>query len=112
MYVYNQGDGIEFEAWFEATPGVPTVPPNVYWRLRCITNNLVLQDWTAVGPEVVSDLGVITGVKALIEIDGALNEIYDSNNRRENKQLQVMSGRGSARQKSEFYDYAVANGDF
>ena len=112
MYVYNQGDGIEFAAWFEATPGVPTVPPSVHWRLRCVTNDKVLQDWLPATPEVISENGVITGVRAVIEIDGQLNEMQDVNNRRETKQLQVSASKGLARAKAEFYEYAVANGDY
>ena len=111
MRVYNQGDGVEFVAWFEATPGVPTVPPSAHWRLRCLTSNTVLQDWTAVPSEIVSENGAVIGVKALIEIDGALNEMQDANNRRETKQLQVSAAKATARQYSKFLEYAVANGN-
>lgn len=112
MRVYNQDDGIEFAAWFEATPGVPTVPPSVHYRLRCKTNNLVLQDWTEVTTETVTEAGVILGVRSIIEIDGALNAIQDTANRRETKELQVTAGKSTPRAKSEFREYAIANGDF
>lgn len=109
MRVYPQGDGVEFNAWFEATPGVPTIPPSVDWRLLCLTTKKELQPWTPVTPEVVTEAGAIVGVKAFIELDGALNAIQDSSNRRETKQLQVASGLGTSRQRSEWLEYAVAN---
>ncbi len=112
MRVYKQGDGVEFVAWFEATPGVPTVPLSVHWRLRCVTSNTVLVDWTELTPETVTESGVLVGVRAVVEIDGANNGMQDSSNRRETKQLQVTAAKGTPRQKSEFLEYAIANGDF
>jgi hypothetical protein len=110
--VYKQDDGIEFRAWFEARPGEPTFPPSVHWRLRCLTNNLVLKEWAELVPEAVTEAGALVGVRVLIEVDGEYNAIQNAENRRETKQLQVTAAKGTARQKSEFREYAIANGDF
>ena len=111
MKVYNEHSGVEFAAFFEANPGVPTVPPTVHWRLRCLTNDVVLQDWTEVAYEIQSDeSGAVMGVRATIDIDGALNVLQNDNNRRETKQLQVVAGKDTAREFSKFHEYAVANG--
>lgn len=111
MRVYNQGDGVEFKAWFEATPGVPTVPQTAHWRLRCLSSNKVLVDWTEVQPVQVADESGIVGVYVQIDVDGALNVMQDTTVRRETKQLQVSAAKGTARQYSKFLEYAVANAD-
>lgn len=111
MRVYNAGDGAEFRAWFEATPNVPTVPQSAHWRLRDLTSRTVLQDWTEVTPVEVYANGARTGVYALIEIDGTLNVMQDDCRRRETKQLQVVAAKGTARQYSKYFEYAVVNGD-
>jgi len=108
--VYNEHTGVEFTAWFTSNPGVPTLPLSVHYRLRCLTNDLVLQDWTELAPEIIADETGITGVKVVIDVDGALNVLQDSNNRRETKQLQVVAAKDTPREFSKFRDYAVANG--
>lgn len=111
MKVYNEHSGVEFSAFFESIPGVPTVPPSVHWRLRCLTTDTLLQDWTEIAYEIQSDdAGAVIGVKAAIDIDGSLNVMQDTNNRRETKQLQVVAGKDTAREYSKFHEYAIAYG--
>lgn len=112
MRVYKDGDGVECKAWFESVPNEPAVPLSAHWRLRCLTSGTVLQDWTELTPVEVYENGVRTGVYAIIEIDGTLNAIRDATLRRETKQLQVVAAKGTPRQRSEWYEYAIANGDY
>jgi hypothetical protein len=109
MRVYNERSGVEFQAWFEATPGVPTVPSSVHWLLHCVTNDMALQEATAVSPEIISDETGITGVKVTIDIPGSLNAIQNDANMREVKQLLVISGMGTDREYSEVHEYYVRN---
>ncbi len=101
MRVINAGSGREFEAWFETTAGVPTIPGSGHWRLLCRSTDTVLQDWTQGNIEVVSDGGAITGVKMTVEIPGRLNAIQDSCNKREIKEFQVVADQGSDHEYSE-----------
>src|SRR4051812_14040891 len=101
MRITNAGNGREFEAWFETVSGEPTVPPTVHWRLRCMTTGTLLQDLTEVPIEIISDGTGITGVKATIEIDGALNEMQNTRNPREVRQLEIIAAYGTPHQYSE-----------
>lgn len=111
MRVYPEEDGVEFRAWFESNPNEPAVPSTVHWRLRCLTNGTVLQDWTEATPVEVFENGARTGVYALIEVDGALNALQDRCNRRETKRLQVVAAKATPRQGTEWFDYAIANSE-
>lgn len=109
MRLYNEYSGVEFVAWFTATPGVPTVPTTVHWRLRCTTNDQVLQDWTTVAPSIQSDNTGITGVKAAVDVPGSLNGIINRANRREIKQLQVVADKDTDREYSVIREWYVLN---
>ena len=108
MRVYNQNSGVEFDAWFEANPGTPTIPPGVHWRLRCVTNDQTLVDWTSASYEIQSDESGITGVVSRIDVPGSKNTIIDSANKREIKELQVVSGKDTDREFSETVQYYVS----
>lgn len=108
MREIHEKSGVEFEARFEATTGVPTVPQTAHWRLRCLANDRTLQDWTEVTPEILTgDAGEIVGVRVSIDISGALNAILDRANRREVKELQVVAAKDLDREYSETLRYAV-----
>lgn len=109
MRVYNERSGVEFQAWFESTPGVPTVPTTVHWRLHCVTSDKALQDDTEVTPEIVSDGTGITGVKVTIDVPGSLNAIQNDRNSRELKQLLIIADKDTDREFSETREYYVRN---
>lgn len=111
MLIVNEGSGREYAAYFESTPGVPTVPVTAHWRLVMVQNNKtqILQDWTEATPIVETDpiTGAITGVRIEINIDGALNTMVDSTLRREGRELQVVASKGSPREYSKTEPYFV-----
>ena len=110
MRVYNEHSGNEYTCWFESVPGVPTVPTTVHWRLRNVSADQILQDWTELTPEIVSDESGITGVKTTIDINGQLNVLFSRSARRETFELQVVADKDDPREYSKFHQYAVANG--
>lgn len=108
MRVHNEKSGLEFEAWFESETGEPAAPANVYWRLRNLTADTVVQDWAAGDYEiVVGDGGAITGYRATIDVPGALNVLIDSGRRRETFELMVVADKDGEREFSETHEYAI-----
>jgi hypothetical protein len=107
MRVYVEKSGVEFQAWFEANPGTPTIPASAHWKLYDVTNEKTLQDWTELTPTTESDETGITGVKVTIDIPGSLNVIQESKNSRELKRLIVVAAKDTDREFSETRDYYI-----
>jgi hypothetical protein len=107
MRVYNEKSGIEFEAWFETEPGVPTVPSSVHWKLLDVNTDTTLQDWTAVVAVIESDETGITGVRSTIDVSGQLNVMTDTSKTRELKRVLIVADKDSAREYSQERDYYV-----
>lgn len=108
MRVHNEKSGLEFEAWFESETGAPVAPPSVHWRLRNLTADEVVQDWSAVDYEIVFGTGgEIAGYRATIDVPGALNVLEDRANRRETFELMVVSDKDGDRELSETHEYAI-----
>lgn len=108
MRQFAEHAGAEFEARFESVPGVPAVPFSAHWRLRCVTNDRTLVDWTEATPEVLTGAaGEMVGVRVLIDVPGALNALIGSGNRREVKELQIMAAKDTEREYTEVLQYAV-----
>ncbi len=108
MRIYNERSGVEYDAYFEAQPGTPTVPGTVHWRLLCATNEQTLVDCTPVPYVIESDESGITGVRARIDVPGSKNVIVNPANRREIKELQVVCDKDTDREFSEVMQYYVA----
>jgi hypothetical protein len=100
MRLYNENAGVEFDAWFETQPGVPTVPTTVHWCLRNATHDETRKVHTSVPYVIESDETGITGVRARIDVPGTLNTIMDRKNRRETMELEVIADMGSDREYS------------
>lgn len=108
MTVYYERDGLEIEAFFEALPGVPTVPATVHWRLVSLTTGQALTSWAAVPYVIQTGVGgAITGVRSVIEVDGSLNVIRNRKNASEAMQIQVVAAKDTPRAKYEMFEYDV-----
>lgn len=108
MREFREKSGAEFEARFEDSAGLPSLPPTAHWRLRCVTNDRTLQEWTEVTPEIVTgDAGETTAIRVGIDIPGALNMLIERANRREVRELQVVAAKDTDREYSGTLQYGV-----
>lgn len=108
MRLCNEQSGLEFEARFGSADGAPSIPLTAHWRLRCVTNDVTLKDWTEATPEtLVGDSGAIVGVRVVIDVDGALNALVDRTRRRETREVQVVAAKDTPREYSETLQYGV-----
>lgn len=110
MQVYAQKSGIEVDAWFESVPGVPTVPTTVHWRVRNVTIDEIVIDWTEGTYTIESNETGITGVRTRIDIPGSANVLSQQGGRRETFELQVVADKDTDREYSVEppYQYAIA----
>lgn len=112
MRIVNERSGLEYQAAFEAAGNVPTVPTTVHWRLRCVTNDETLQDWTLIGSTpTVDDGGALALVASTVNVPGAMNALIDRNNRREVRELQVVADKDTEREFSTVMQYYVVRMD-
>jgi hypothetical protein len=109
MRVSNERSGREFECWFEATPGVPTAPTTVHWKLDCVTTRKSLSEFAELTPEILSDETGITGCKVVIDVPGSLLAIQNDNNVREVKHLLVVADKDTDREYSKDVEFYVRN---
>lgn len=108
MRLINEKSGFEVEARFEDVGGAPTVPLTAHWRLRCVTNDRTIVDWTALATETLTgSVGEVLGVRAVIDVAGANNALVDRANRREVRELQIVAAKDTDREYSETMQYGV-----
>lgn len=100
---YNERSGVEFTAAFEDVQGTPVIPATAHWRLSCETTGRVMQDWTAVTPNLVT--GAV--VQADIVVSGVLMTLCESQNQRELKSLLIVADKDGEREYSEEYQFYV-----
>lgn len=109
MLVLNEGDGQEFVSEFFDSGGNPTAPGTVEWSFRCLTTDTLLQDWTALPLQTMTESSGRTVYYVAGTIAGPLNAIQQDRNARELKQLQVIANRGESGQYSDVFQYYVRN---
>ena len=105
---YNSGDGFELRAEFEDAAESPTYPQSAKWRVVCVTNETVLQDWTVVPVQTdLDDQGNVLAYYALIDVPGTLNVLQNTANAKEAKKVEIAAELSGARQYSDEYAYYV-----
>ena len=95
---FNEGTNLVVTVNFRSD-GVATVPANVHWKLRNLTNDSTVVDWTAVA----------AGSEVSIDISAAHLAIIDDDNQREVQELTVAANYGLASQVPETIRWNVVN---
>ena len=90
--------------------GEPVSVSTSEWRMDCLTNDSMVQDWTASTVQTITgDLGVVTEYRTTIAIPAGLNTIINDANKRELKLVQVVADRGLDTEFSAQVEYYVVN---
>lgn len=94
----------------DSETGDPVQVATAEWRIDCLTNDQMLQDFTLSAIETVQDeLGAVTAYKTTIAIPAPLNRIVDDRNKRELRQVQVVADRGLDTEFSTNVEFYVVN---
>ena len=90
--------------------GEPVTVSTAEWRMDCLTNDQVVQDWTATTVQTITgDLGAVLEYKTIIAIPAGNNRILNDANKRELKLVQVVADRGLDTEFSTEVEYYVVN---
>jgi hypothetical protein len=103
MHVINEQSSFSVRAKFYADGNVNQEPNTVRWRLKDVTNNRIVRDWTSVD----------TGASVDITVPASDNAVYgnDTKNRRrfEDRVLVVQADAGTDEQCSDEIAYRIRN---
>ncbi len=97
--VVEEASALTIRVRFFDPDGAPVTPTNVYWHLKDLTNDRLLQDWTAVA----------TGEFVDIEITPTQNSISDSCHGYQEHVLSVKANQDLDTQFCREQRYVVAN---
>jgi hypothetical protein len=90
--------------------GEPVAVSTSEWRMDCLTNDSLVQDWTASTVQTITgDLGVVTEYRTTIAIPAGLNAIINDANKRELKKVSVRADRGLDTEFGTKVEYYVVN---
>ncbi len=98
--VINEGSGCTITARYYGNDGRALSPATVRWRLKDITNNRVLRDWSSITPSGTSDT---------ITVPASLNAIYDDRRQYQDHALSVEANVGLDNQFASEITYKVKN---
>ncbi len=99
MKPVNESSACTVTAQFYGVDGLPSTPNTVRGRLRDVTNNRVLQDWT--------DLSAASSVD--IQVPASLNDIYNDRKALQEHALAVQAEYGQDDQYTDEIRYKVKN---
>lgn len=100
MKPVNEWSACSFTAYFYGADGQPSTPTGIQWRLRDVSSNRVLQDWTALA----------TGATTVeITVPADLNVIVDDRRRYEEHAIAIRAEPGDDGQYIEELIYQVKN---
>jgi hypothetical protein len=98
---------VRVKLYDEAT-GAPVMPTTLEWRMKCLATRQILSDYATATVEAVYDqLGQLSGYRSNIPIPASLNAIQNSNNRQEEKAIDIVADRGLESEWSTEVDYYV-----
>lgn len=95
-------DGDSFTAKFyfrDQASGVASAPDTIHWRVDCLTNCQVVQDWTA----------LTAGESYSLTIASAVNALINSFNQNETRQITVVGNKDGVYQSSAVRRWTVKN---
>jgi hypothetical protein len=96
----NEWSTCSFTAYFYGADGQPSAPSSVQWRLRDVSSNVVLQDWTSLA----------TGATTVeVNVPADLNVIVNDRNRYEDHAIAIRAEVGEDGQYIEELIYQVKN---
>lgn len=96
---YNEGQSFTATFKFFDSNYVPSSPTTLRYRIDCLTSRAVVTDWTTVTPAATVNIAVTSDE----------NEIQNTNNKRERKQMVVQTNYGTATQGVETKEWDILN---
>lgn len=96
---YNEGQSFTANFKFFDSSYVPSSPTTLRYRIDCLATRSTVRDWTTVTPAV--------SVNIAVSPDD--NEIQNTSNKRERKQMVVQTNYGTASQGVETKEWDVLN---
>ena len=96
---YNEGQSFTANFKFFDSSYVPSSPTTLRYRIDCLTTKTQVKDWTTLTP----------GLNVDISVSPDDNDIQNSNNRRERKQMVVQTNYGTSTQGVETKEWDVLN---
>lgn len=96
---YNEGQSFTATFKFFDSSYVPSSPTTLRYRIDCLTSRALVKDWTILTPAATVNIAVSPDD----------NEIQNTNNRRERKQMVVQTNYGTATQGVETKEWDVIN---
>lgn len=96
---YNEGQSFTATFKFFDSDWTPSSPTTLRYRIDCLTTKTTVRDWTTGTP----------GASVDIEVSPDDNEIQNTLNRRERKQMVVQTNYGTSTQGVETKDWDVLN---
>ncbi len=100
--IVKEGDGHTVRVAWKDGDGVAVTPTSARYRIDCITTNTNTLDWQSIAAD-----STVT-----IDIPGSANEIQDSTNDSEVRQITVQANAGQPNQRTVVGEYVVPNNDF
>lgn len=100
MNIVKESSACTIRARFFDENDVPATPTTAQWRLRDVTNNRVLQDWTTIN---------VTSSTVQIVVPASLNAISNDRRAYQEHALSVQANVGDSEQYTDEVRYKVQN---